>query len=605
MDHLQILPAPTAKESAALAAGIATDEDSLAWAALLCRPGSSTDIAAAQAVPVEAARRAETGLRQRSAATTRAHLTALYTVAGVLPGARRPARFQDPRELTWADQVLLRLLARVTVAEAAAELALTPATVQRRLTQLLTRLDAPTLHEATAHAARMHLVRPWDVRPDLPTPAPAVADELRPTVDAITAALARSARVCAQVPRGEQPVVAAAVAHTHAGPGARVLVVVPAGPAWDLAMHEWAAARARAGTAVGLQTSHQLRHAGHVDERWPVAGTARGLLDLTGTRQAVTVVVTPEALPLLTALHRRTGGIGPWDLVVVGDAHQVGHPDAGGRAVHDDQALPAAARLALTSTSPERLPADAGAPVVRRTVADAAAQGRARGHWLLATAPPPPVRPGPLADLAVMILETSRLYGLRRVHVVCGSHAQRRQLTHALRGAETSLPERRRPASLWVRELPPGQDATEQRRILAEFTRGRESVLVLATCTPVVASGTDALLVLDPHRVEAAAEAIEWAVAPPGRDTAHPLVARPLVVLAPFADPADGQAAGQGERFAGIVRAAALLDPALPSLAAQHPLGSPHPWLETGPHLSAGDRQLVEALARGLVRDGA
>ncbi|MER7674158.1 hypothetical protein ABTY61_37655 [Kitasatospora sp. NPDC096128] len=598
MNHPELYtPAPDS-DTAALTAVLATDDDSLAWAALLCGPGSSKDIAAAQNLAQDHVERAHNGLMHRTGASTRANLTASYTAAGLIRSHNLPALWADPRELDWADQALLRLLARLTVAETATELALSPVTVTRRLERLLARLDRMTLHEATAHAARMHLVRPWDVRPELPLTPPAVAEPLRHAVEAITTAWTRSPRVCAQIPRGEQAAVAAAATHAHTGSGARVLFVTAYGPAWDLAMHAWTAARARFGTVVGLQTPAQLRLAGDVARRWPVTCSARGLLDLAGTRQAATVVATPEALPLIVALHQREAPPVRWDVLAVGDAHRIGHARSPGQDVHDDRVLPATARLSLTSTSPDRLPAAAGSLAVRRTVAEAAAQGQARAHWLLATAPPPSSRRGTLADLAVLILEASRLHGLRRIHVVCQRAHQCRKLTRALALAVDALPERRRPSSLWARELTPTMPAEEREHILRQFARSHESVLVLTSCAPLAAPGADALIVLDSHQVEETAEAIEWAL-----DPFSPPPARPLVVLAPLTDLPGNGGAEQASRFAGIVRAATLLDPTLAQLVADHPTGSPAPWLETGPHLSAGDRQLVDAVARDLARD--
>ncbi|MEV7928506.1 AsnC family protein [Kitasatospora sp. NPDC088779] len=592
--------------TAAFARTLSGDTDSLAWAALLCGPGTVEQIAAGQRLPVELVRRAAEGLMQRNALLTRPQLAAAYTAAQLVPCRVLSLHGEDPADLGRPAQALLRLLARRTPREAAAELGLTAATVSARIRRLLDDLQVATLQQATALAAHLGTIRPWDIRPGihLPLPAPALPEALRPAVEAVAAVLADAPhRAAAQIPRSEQQQAAAAVAHARFGTTGRILVVAPSGPAWELAMQEWGTARQHSGALAGLQLSDRLR-AGRkaLAEGLPAVSSVRALLDLAGTTQPATVVATPEALPLVTALHRMPGAA-RWDLIVVADADRTGRRGAPGWQVCADEVVPAAARLFLTSTAPHRLPEGAGTVTVARSAAGAAATGRVRGHRLLAAATPSGTAAPALADVAGLVLETAPRHGLRRVQVVCATPEQCRKLATTFDAVVAGLTEWQRPASLWTGVITPGTGAEERHGAVRHFAEGGASLLVLITCEPVPAAGADALLVLESADEQTAAEVIEWALL--ARDSAD--AARPLVVVLPLPGDhvASGGQDGAAQRAAGLVRACALLDPALAERARQHPVGSASPWIQSGPGVPRRHLMLLEDAARNLAGKGA
>ncbi|MFJ7280490.1 hypothetical protein [Kitasatospora sp. NPDC098663] len=611
MNHtaIPVFPFPSAsarrntKDTAAIARTLTADTDSLDWAALLCGPGTVEQIAAGQRLPVELVRRAAEGLMQRNALLTRPQLAAAYTAAQLVPCGVLSLHGENPADLGRPAQALLRLLARRTPREAAAELGLTAGTVNVRIRRLLDDLQVATLQQATALAAHRGTIRPWDIRPDtrLPLPIPVLPEALRPAVEAIAAVLAGAPRrAAAQIPRSEQQQVATAVAHARFGT-TRILVVAPSGPAWEFAMQEWGTARRHSGALAGLRLSDRLRGGRKaLTEGLPAVSSLRALLDLAGTTQPATVVATPEALPLVTALHR-TPGAARWDLIA--DADRTGRRGAPGWQVCADEVLPAAARLFLTSTAPHRLPEGAGAVTVARSAAGAAATGRVRGHRLLAAAAPPGTAAPAPADVAGLVLETAPRHGLRRLQVVCATPEQSRKLATAFDAVAAGLTEWQRPASLWTGVITPGTGAEERHGAVRHFAAGGASLLVLITCEPVPATGADALLVLESADEQMAAEAIEWALL--ARDSAD--AARPLMVVVPLPGDhlASGGQDGATQRAAGLVRACALLDPALAERTRQHPAGSASPWIQSGPGVPRHHLALLEDAARDLAGKGA
>ncbi|MBD0675786.1 hypothetical protein, partial [Streptomyces sp. CBMA156] len=390
----------------------------------------------------------------------------------------------------------------------------------------------------------------------------------------------------AQIPRPEQHTVAAAVAHALAGHGSRVLVIAADGPAWDSAMDTWTRARAHEGAVVGLLSRPRSVPAPQDDGQRALAWTPRGLVDLAGTRQPATVVVTPQALDTLTELHRAAGDrpLAPWDLIVTASSgpEHLGAP-------HDGQGLPTAARLTLTSTHPRRLPRQAGPVVVRRSALLAAQQGLMRGHRLLAV--PHAGAAGTPDSLAALILEVARRHGLRRVQVVCASAPACRRLTEAVGRAARALPAWLRPASLWTGTLTPTLPAGRRDDVVWQFAQGHEDLLVLAAHGPHRATGADALLVAAPYDEHTAGEAVEWALETRGRHDGL----RTLVVLVPLAADGTGRTGTEA-----LVRACAALDPALVDRAAQHPATSRWPWIEGGPYLDTGQHRHLDAAARAL-----
>ncbi|MFJ6140200.1 hypothetical protein [Kitasatospora sp. NPDC092286] len=563
---------------------------SLDWAAELCGPGSVGSIAAARKAPLATVRRETAALMERCHTFIRAQLTAQYAAAGLVPAGRLPRVAADPRELDHADRALLRLLARLPHAEIAAELALTQATVRERAARVRRLLHVTTDHEATALAAGSGLVRPSDARPGLPLPAPDVPAPLAPAVAAILTALARTPDAAAQIPQPEQHVVAAAVAHARAGHGSRVLVIAADGPAWDSAMDTWSRAREHEGSVVGL-CARSRGGAAHDDGQRALAWTQRGLLDVAGTRQPVTVVATPDAVDRLDGLN-----LAPWDLVVTVDARTSppGAPEHPGARPGERRDLPAAARLALTSLPAHRPPWDADL-VVRHTAALAAGQGLVRGHRLLAM---PWTAVATTDDVAAMVLDTARRHGLRRVQVVCHPSSTCRRVADAVGRVGAALPAWQRPASSWTGAITPSLPARERTEAALRFAEGREELLVLATCGPLRAAGADALLVLAPHDEHAAVEAVEWSLEPRDRHDG----ARTLAVLVPVAsDPAGSPGAGPSAgRAEALLRACAALDPALAGRAVQHPAGSRWPWIEGVPYLNTRQRDHLDAAVRAL-----
>ncbi|MER6399257.1 AsnC family protein [Kitasatospora sp. NPDC001603] len=579
----------------ALARTLATDEDSLAWALLLCRPDTEADIARTHNVPTDAVRRAARGLAQRSGCATRAHVCAAYYLGGLIGPLAPTGPLTGVRDLTWTDQVLLRLTARLTTPEIAAELAVTPDTARRRVARLLAALQTNATHLAVLGAAAVGLVRPFDVRPDVVLPEPAVDDRLRPAADALGAALATAPhRVVGQIPRPEQAQASVAAALALLGLRSRVLVVAPHGPAWDTALTVWQSARADAGHVAGVLVPGQLAHHTALSENRPVATSARHLLDLAGTRLPVTVVTTPEALTTVAAMHR-LGPVAGWDLIVTLDPHPAG----------TEPSLPAAAHLTLASTS---IPTSTTVPSVSATAlavhcgtSDAGRDGRLRGFRLLATAPPPsaPTGRGATADLALLLHDITRRHGLRRVQVACSSALQSRQLTAALDRSTATIPDGQHPRSLWTKTLTPHTAPSQRHIALTHFADGGETLRVLLTHGPVRATGADALLLLDQPDARAAAEIIEWALDPRGRATGLPL----LVVAALAPDrPAPGSSTP--DPVSVLTRAAALLDPGLAERAAAHPIGSVRPWLETDLHLSERHHEQIAAATNALVGAG-
>ncbi|MFE7525340.1 hypothetical protein ACFU7Y_06425 [Kitasatospora sp. NPDC057542] len=592
----------TAEITAVFARTLVGDVDSLAWAALLCGPGTAEQIAARQHVPVALVRRAADGLMQRNALATRPQLAAAYTAAQLIPCGALSLHGQDPADLRPADQALLRLLARRTRREAAAELGLTLAAVNARIRRLLADLQVTTLQQATALAAHRGIVRPWDIRPDapLPLPAPVLPQALGPAVEAIAAVLADAPHLAAaQIPRCEQQQVAAAVAHARFGAGGRILVVARSGPAWELAMREWGAARHYAGALAGLQLPDRLRGGRNaLAEELAAVSSVRALLDLAGTTQPATVVATPEALPLVTALHHKPTAA-RWDLIVVADADRTGRPGAPGWQVRDDGVLPAAARLFMTSTAPHRLSEGSGTVTVARSAAGAAATGRVRGHRLLAAATPPGTAAPALADVAVLVLQTASRHGLRRVQVACATPEQCRRLAAGFDAAAAALTEWQRPATLWTGVITPATGAEERHGAVRRFAGGGAGLLVLVTCEPVPAAGADALLVLESGDEQATAEVLEWALL--ARDSADATL--PLTVVVPLPHDHDhdangGQAAAR--RTAGLLRACALMDPALAERARRHPADSATPWIQAGPGVTERHLALLEETARTI-----
>ncbi|MGW2548139.1 hypothetical protein ACWC5I_46610, partial [Kitasatospora sp. NPDC001574] len=337
-----------------------------------------------------------------------------------------------------------------------------------------------------------------------------------------------------------------------------------------------------------------LRHrpVRHDDDERVLAWTRRGLLDLAGTRQPVTVVATPESQDLLTPLHHTPGHrLARWDLIVTVDAHHPtppGHPGSGAAA---EPLLPAAARLALTSTHSHVPPSDAETVVVRRSTTIAGGQSRVRGHRLLAV---PWTAVGTRDDVAATVLEAARRHGLRRVQVVCHSVSTCRRIADAVGRVGMIRPGWQRPASLWTGTLTPDLPAGERAEALLRFAEGHEELLVLAAFGPVRAAGADALLVLSPHDEHSAGEAVEWALEARGpRDGA-----RTLAVLVPLtSDPTVNSGSGRAEV---LLRACAALDPALADRAARHPAGSRWPWIDGAPYLDTGQRTHLDAAVRAL-----
>ncbi|MFD9062295.1 hypothetical protein ACFVZ3_12320 [Kitasatospora purpeofusca] len=593
MNHAPADTVPTATTPAALLAAILPrSRHALTWAALLCGPGTVKSITRTENLPRATVQREITAAMERCSTLLRPQVAAQYAAADLVPAHRLSLTGEDPRDLDHADRALLRLLARHSRADVAVELDVAQGTVRTRAARVRRFLEVGTDHEATAVGAAMGVVRPADAHPGLPLPAPTFPESLAPVVEAILAALAGTSRAAAQVPRAEQQAVAAAVALSRAGHGARVLVIAADGPAWDSAMDTWTRAREHVGTVVGLRPRPGGRTAAAPgDEQWPLAWTRRGLLDLAGTRQPATVVATPTVLGLLADLHRTPAArpLAPWDLVVTTDAQLRGHPVPG---TPDERALPAASRLALTSTRPERLPRDAGPVVVRRCAALAAEQGRVRGHRLLAV--PLTAGAGTPDDAAALVLRAARRHGLGRVQVVCGSERSSCLLAGALARAAEALPGWRRPASLWSEAIAADTGVEARAAVVRRFAEGREELLVLTASGPVRAAGADALLVLAPYDEHKAGEAVEWALEARGRHDR----ARTLTVVVPTAS-ADAAGPGGGDA-AMLLRACAVLDPGLADRAERHPAGSRWPWIEGTPYLDASQRAHLDAAARAL-----
>ncbi|MFB8236272.1 hypothetical protein ACFC58_06930 [Kitasatospora purpeofusca] len=575
--------ATTSTGPALLADLLPRDRKALGWAETLCSPDTIRSITDSGAIPRATVRREIAALMERCGTSLRPQITAQYAAADLVPAHCLPREVTDPWDLDPADRALLRLLARMPHSEAAAELALTQDTVSSRAARLRRLLHVATDHEATALGAMRGLVRPGDTRPGLPLPAPDLPDTLAPAMRALHARLAATSHATAQIPRAEQHVVAAAVAHARAGHGSRVLVIAADGPRWDCAMDTWAGARRDEGTVVGLR--HRRVHP--TDDERALAWTRRGLLDLAGTRQPVTVVATPESLHLLTVLHHAPRHrLARWDLIVTVDTHR----PAPGPEAAADPALPTAAHLTLTSAHAP-VPATGAATAVRRSVALAGGQGRVRGHRLLSV--PWTVSATP-DDVAAVVLEAARRHGLRRVQVVCGSTSTCRQLVNAVARALEALPGWRRPASSWVATITPDLPAGERAQVLQWFAAGHEELLLLAACGPVRAAGADAVLLLVPHDEAAAVEAVEWALeARDPRDGA-----RTLAVLVPVTgESSPGCGTGRAEE---ILRVCAVLDPALAGRAQGHPAGSRWPWIDGAPYLDTGRRSHLDAAVSTL-----
>ncbi|MFE2727264.1 hypothetical protein [Kitasatospora sp. NPDC059327] len=571
----------------ALARTLATDEDSLAWARLLCRRGSEADIARTHHLPTDTVQRAASGLAQRSHCATRAHVCATYYLAGLIGPVAPTGTLTGLSDLTWTDQVLLRLTARLTTPDLAAELGVTPDTARRRVARLLAALHTDATHLAVLGAASTGLVRPFDVRPDthLALPAPAVDDWLRPAAQALAATMATAPhRAAGQIPRAEQAQVSMAATLVHLGLHTRVLVVAPHGPAWDTALEVWRAARAHVGHAVGVLAPGQLAHHTALSENRPVATSARHLLDLAGTRQPITVVTTPEALPTVAATHR-LAPVASWDLIVTLDPHPAGA----------EPSLPAGAHLALTATAPTVPPTPPGPLSVLRSTADAEHDGRLRGFRLLVTAPAPaaPTGRGAMVPLALLLHDIARRHGLRRIQVASSSAPQSRQLTAALDRATAALPAGKRPRSLWTKTLTPHTTPSQRHVTLGHFADGNETLRVLITRGPARATGADALLLLDPPDARTAAEIIDWALDPRGRDTGPPLLV--IAALTP-----DYQGPEASDPVTVLTQAAALLDPGLAERATAHPIGSARAWLEIDPHLSERHHERIAVAAHTL-----
>jgi superfamily II DNA or RNA helicase len=146
-------------------------------------------------------------------------------------------------------------------------------------------------------------------------------------------------------------------------PAGRVLVVVPT---LDLlaqtagAYVEWLGAAAGqvvavcgdAGAAGEVPAVRELLGAG------PQVTTDPGLVAALAAGGRVTVACTYASLPVIAAAHR-SHGLGPWDLVVVDEAHRsAGHGAKAWAVIHWDAQIPAARRLYLTATP--RIMAEAG-----------------------------------------------------------------------------------------------------------------------------------------------------------------------------------------------------------------------------------------------------
>ncbi|MEE1820995.1 hypothetical protein PUR61_02080 [Streptomyces sp. BE20] len=595
VNHAPADTTPTAATPAALlAAVLPLSRHALTWAGRLCGPGTVQSITRSERLPRATVQREITALMERAGTLLRPQLAAQYAAAGLVPASSLPRTAEDPWDLDPADRALLRLLARHSHADIAAELALSLATVRQRAARLRRLLHVSTDHEATALAASRGLVRPGDARPGLPLPAPVVPEPLAPAVAAVVAALARTPEASAQIPPPEQHLVAAAVAHARAGHSSRVLVIAADGPAWDSAMDAWSRAPEHEGTVVGLRPRPRDTPDEYDDGPRALAWTRRGLLDLAGTRQPATVVATPESLGQLTHPHRTPAAepLTPWDLIVTVDTHTpAGPPRHPGTRSDQVPDLPAAARLTLTSLPPHRLPRDAGPVVARRTAALAARLGRMRGHRLLAV---PWTAVATTEDVAAVVLETARRHGLRRVQVVCHSPSTCQRVADAAGLVGAALPAWRRPASSWTGAITPGLPTKDRTQALLHFAEGHEELLVLATCGPLRAPGADALLVLAPHDEDATLEAVEWALEARDRHDGT----RTLAVLVPVTSrPALGPGADRAE---ALLRACAALDPALAGRAAQHPAGSRWPWIDGGPYLDTEQCEHLDAALRTL-----
>ncbi|MER7579635.1 Helicase associated domain protein [Kitasatospora sp. NPDC097691] len=148
--------------------------------------------------------------------------------------------------------------------------------------------------------------------------------------------------------------IAAACARRLAARG-RVLVLVPTIELLEQTAEAWSLRGGRRGLAVAACSREEALESAEAGGRVRARVTTQAariadLVASAGPAEPVTVYATYASLERIVQAHQQFG-LGPWDLVVVDEAHRTaGSEGKAWAAVHDDEQVPAARRLYCTAT---------------------------------------------------------------------------------------------------------------------------------------------------------------------------------------------------------------------------------------------------------------
>lgn len=193
------------------------------------------------------------------------------------------------------------------------------------------------------------------------TPSPPLWPHQKEAVDAAAAALAGGGRATVVMACGTGKTRVAAEACARLAPTGRRLVVVPTLELLYQSVHAYrdhlGAALGRVSAACSLPgpamdaTTASADEIEELEDEGVLVTTDPAVLHADLAPQGTaTLFATFASLPAVAALHA-DHGLGPWDLVVVDEAHRsVGSTDGVWARVHENTAIPAARRLYMTAT---------------------------------------------------------------------------------------------------------------------------------------------------------------------------------------------------------------------------------------------------------------
>lgn len=534
---------------------LAADDHSVRAARLLAGPAPARDTCATLALVADRVQGEAPGTRAPGGSRRRPVLVAQYAHAGLIRAedvGGPPDALKRAGRLTHAQALPARLagdgLAREQIA---AELGISPNAVTARFGTLLALLGVSHNHQAVAlvaladRAARINQdFRGRESWPSGTAPWTAASH------------LAQVERVAVVAPAPQHAEIAAHVAGQVLGRRGRILVCAPAGVAWRSTLKLWRRQVAADVPVIGAASQDQLRHS-RLREHQPRGATVWNtdlLRGAIGASRGAIVVVTPEAVHLVAAMHRRWADTPPWELLSV-----LGVDSATDPALYDNRVLPALRRLSIASA------------------AEQITEDRSR-HWQLPTAQIGPVagrvpvtRPirllptplanrfansGALSELKPLLRTSPAEVPARSVLVVCGSTKEAVRIHRALAGPRgISSPT----AGLrWCALVTGADGAAEREEVLARLTAGTEELRVVVTAESLELPGpVDTVVWLGSRLTPGEMVDLMERARLGGSDQ------RPLSVIAPV--PARGdrgpESPGRADILGSLARATASVDP--------------------------------------------